>query len=166
MFSMFGSGSVRPRKIFRIWAAAVRFEPDFENVTARHLHQRPPLLLYRRSDHQLHSRSTQTGNGEWQGEHFAHVSFLSVKANTNCTSNVGSPSPVHTRSASPFAANALLSISAVSSTITVETKCNPSRIRLRPRRQTPFLTQPLPQFHTPLPHRHSAFRVLFRMIKQ
>lgn len=33
MFSMFGSGSVRPRKVFRILLAAARFEPNFENIT-------------------------------------------------------------------------------------------------------------------------------------
>ena len=33
MFSMFGSGSVRPRQVFRILLAAARFEPNFENIT-------------------------------------------------------------------------------------------------------------------------------------
>ena len=28
----FGSGSVRPRQIFRIWLVGVRFEPNFENI--------------------------------------------------------------------------------------------------------------------------------------
>jgi len=34
MFSMFGSGSVRPRQFFSIWLTAVRFEPNFENISA------------------------------------------------------------------------------------------------------------------------------------
>ena len=32
MFSIFGSGSVRPRQIDKIWLTAVRFEPNFEGV--------------------------------------------------------------------------------------------------------------------------------------
>ena len=32
MFSKFGSGSVRPRQIFRIWLVGIRFEPNFENI--------------------------------------------------------------------------------------------------------------------------------------
>jgi hypothetical protein len=31
-FSIFGSGSVRPRQIDKIWLTAVRFEPNFEDV--------------------------------------------------------------------------------------------------------------------------------------
>jgi len=33
MFSVFGSGSVRPCLIFRIWLSAVRFEPNFESIS-------------------------------------------------------------------------------------------------------------------------------------
>ena len=37
MFSKFGSGSVQPRQIFQIWLVAVRFEPNFENISRARL---------------------------------------------------------------------------------------------------------------------------------
>ena len=61
---------------------------------------------------------------------------LASRANQKCALKVGSPSPVHTRSASPSAANVLSSIPAAGSTTTtttttttVETKVQPAQIQ-------------------------------------